>query len=112
MALINSEPDHAEWVPAYQVDGSDSIPTSPLQSFLASWPAKLCLKCASMTSTMEGLGDMLSKEGYLHHRRRGLEESVAWGCELCVLIFSIASGNYGMEYRGNFTENTKGQAVQ
>lgn len=83
MDIIISEPDHAGQGPTHQEDGSDSLPTGPLQSVLASWPAKLCLKCASMTGTKEGLQALLSPDGYKHHEIVAIQESVKDGCELC-----------------------------
>jgi hypothetical protein len=86
-------------------DGQDPTPyedrifslpaSSSLQSLVVSWPVQLCLKCASMTATAEGLRDIISPKGYMHHNRSDLEDSIASGCKLCESISYLLSRNWG-----------------
>lgn len=109
MASITSEGDQHGQVPNPDEEMSPSIlATSTLDSILATWPTKLCLKCVSMTGTMEGLRDLISRDGYRHHGRRDLEESVRWGCGICVLIFKVASGSTWMDPVGDSNEFATG----
>ena len=86
-----TEPDHDKEISALEDVASLSQPSNALESLLASWPAKLCLKCASMTGTLEGLQALMSREGYLHFGRRELWESKDRGCVFCEVIFAIAA---------------------
>ncbi|KAF4632651.1 hypothetical protein G7Y89_g5472 [Cudoniella acicularis] len=56
-----------------------------------SWAAHLCSRCASMTSTAEGLRDLISPQGYTHHIVSDLEQSAGSGCSFCASIFSTLS---------------------
>lgn len=59
------------------------ILSDSLQSVLESWPVQLCIKCAVMTGTEEGLRDLLSSSGYKHHTFEEFGESVKTGCNFC-----------------------------
>jgi hypothetical protein len=84
-----SLPDHDVESGSAQEDAAPSLPPSALLSVLSSWPAKLCFTCATMTGTMDGLRDLMSRDGYRHHKRHSLEVSMSWGCDFCALLFNI-----------------------
>ncbi|PMD47683.1 HET-domain-containing protein [Hyaloscypha variabilis F] len=78
--------NHGEIVPPLQEYASHSHPSTSLESILASWPAKLCLKCASMTGTSKGLQELMSRDGYVHFGRYDLKKSAEMGCVFCIFI--------------------------
>jgi hypothetical protein len=91
--------------PQMDNDGQDLTPhedrifslpaSSSLQSLINSWPAQLCLKCASMTATVGGLRDLISPDGYIHHKRSDLEDSIRSGCKLCKRMSRLLSRDWG-----------------
>lgn len=74
-------PEHLEQI--RQFFSPDSITMSlgfPLASPL------LCQRCIEMTSTMSGLKELASKEGYKHLFLQELIESAKNGCPLCIFL--------------------------
>ena len=76
MKLITSDAPHQGQVSEHREDAARPFSSTLLQSALISWPARLCLKCASMTGTLEGLQELISPNGYKHHMFSDLKESV------------------------------------
>lgn len=49
-------------------------------------PGRACDLCLSMTSTVEGLRDLVSEEGYKHSREVEIIKSAARGCPCCDIL--------------------------
>ena len=51
-------------------------------------PGRVCDRCLSMTSTVEGLRALISKEGYKHSGKGELEISAEGGCPVCTILYN------------------------
>jgi hypothetical protein len=65
---------------------------------LPTWPVRLCHKCISMTSTVEGLRALSTPSGYTHHKFEDLFKSAKNGCVLCREIREHVTGRVDTQY--------------
>ncbi|KAE9366790.1 hypothetical protein N431DRAFT_471824 [Stipitochalara longipes BDJ] len=72
----------------HSLDGEEILPDMVLEEYRHQdgTTTKLCKRCTSMTSTLEGLTALASEDGYVHYGLKKLEQSMKRGCKCCTML--------------------------
>ena len=73
----------------YSLDDEDILPDMVLEEYRyqdGTTTTKLCKRCTSMASTLEGLTALTSEGGYVHYGLKKLEQSMKRGCKCCTML--------------------------
>jgi hypothetical protein len=93
-AEVGNEREDMAWL--LPLDDRKNNSTQPIDSEPDSGPVmhKLCNRCLSMFSSLDGLRALVSTRGYQHYDKEGLEGSADKGCPVCLLFLgSIKSSS-------------------